>query len=398
VSAAAVGTVALVLVGDELLAGNVADANGPWLGRVLADAGMEVVSAAYARDDLAAVVTAVERGLDDARAVIVTGGLGSTSDDVTRSALARLAGDMPAVDLPNGKGSETGVRLDLRVGTVYAVPGVPREMAGMVSAEVLPHLVATAGERPPRVTRSLLLVGVGEVRVAAALTAVEATLGPNGALAFLPRPGEVEVRIRSTGPDAEAVAAAAVRQSRDLLGDIVAAVDRGLEEAVVSDLVRQGATVAMAESLTGGLLCGALVSVPGASAVVRGGVVAYATDLKAQLAGVPETVLDRHGPVAADTAAAMAEGVRNLCAATFGVATTGVAGPDPQDGHPPGTFHVAVASATGIRAGGRSAAAHQPAGREMIRRLAVVHALDLLRRCVNGIDGGVGESPAAPTR
>jgi nicotinamide-nucleotide amidase len=132
--------------------------------------------------------------------------------------------------------------------------------------------------------------------------------------------------------------------------------------------------------------------------VVRGGVVAYATDLKAQLVGVPETVLDRHGPVAADTAAAMAEGIRNLCAATFGVATTGVAGPDPQDGHPPGTFHVAVASATGIRAGGRSAAAHRPAGREMIRRLAVVHALDLLRRCVNGIDGGVGESPAAPTR
>jgi nicotinamide-nucleotide amidase len=398
VSAAAAGTVALVLVGDELLAGHVADANGPWLGRVLADAGMQVVSAAYARDDLAAVVAAVERGLDDGWAVIVTGGLGRTSDDVTRSALAHLAGDMPGVDLPNRQGSETGVRLDLRRGTVYAVPGVPREMAGMVSGEVLPHLMAAAGELPPRVTRSLLVVGVSEARVAAALAALEDTLGANGALAFLPRPGEVEVRVRVAGADAEAVAAAAVRRSRELLGDVVAAVDRGLEEAVVGDLVRQGATVATAESLTGGLLCGALVSVPGASAVVRGGVVAYATDLKAQLAGVPGTVLDRHGPVAADTAVAMAEGVRNQCAATFGVATTGVAGPDPQDGHPPGTFHVAVASAAGVRAGGGAPSSHGPAGREMVRRLAVVHALDLLRRCVNGIDGGVGESSAAPTR
>ena len=397
-SAAAAGTVALVLVGDELLAGHVADANGPWLGRVLADAGMQVVSAAYARDDLAAVVAAVERGLDDAWAVIVTGGLGRTSDDVTRSALAHLAGNVPGVDLPNGQGSETGVRLDLGRGTVYAVPGVPREMAGMVSGEVLPHLVAAAGELPPRTTRSLLVVGVSEARVAAALTALEDTLGVNGALAFLPRPGEVEVRVRVAGADAEAVAAAAVRRSRELLGDVVAAVDRGLEEAVVGDLVRQGATVATAESLTGGLLCGALVSVPGASAVVRGGVVAYATDLKAQLAGGPGIVLDRHGPVAADTAVAMAEGVRNQCAATYGVATTGVAGPDPQDGHPPGTFHVAVASAAGVRAGGGAPSPHGPAGREMVRRLAVVHALDLLRRCVNGIDGGVGESSAAPTR
>ena len=396
-SAAAADTVALVLVGDELLAGHVADANGPWLGRALADAGMQVVSAAYARDDLAAVVEAVERALDDARAVIVTGGLGRTSDDVTRSALAHLAGDVPGVDLPNGQGSETGVRLDLRRGTVYAVPGVPREMVDMVSGEVLPHLVAAAGELPHRVTRSLLVVGVSEARVAAALAALEATLGADGALAFLPRPGEVEVRIRVAGADAEAVAAAVVGRARELLGDIVAAVDRGLEEAVVGDLVRHGATVATAESLTGGLLCGALVSVPGASAVVRGGVVAYATDLKAELAGVP-------GPFSIATARwpptprRRWPRVRNRCAATFGVATTGVAGPDPQDGQSPGTFHVAVASATGVRAGGRPPSPHGSADREMVRRLAVVHALDLLRRCVNGIDGGVGESPAAPTR
>ncbi|HJU98313.1 MAG TPA: nicotinamide-nucleotide amidohydrolase family protein [Jiangellaceae bacterium] len=396
--AAGAGTVALVLVGDELLAGHVADANGPWLGRALADAGLQVVSAAYARDDLAAVVTAVERGLDDARAVIVTGGLGETNDDVTRPALARIAGDVSGVDLPNGQGIEPGVRLDLGRGTVYAVPGVPREMAAMVSGQVMPHLTATSGELLPRVTRSLTVVGVREARVAAALEGLEDTLGADGGLAFLPRPGEVEVRIRVAGPDADAVAAEAVVRARELLGDIVAAVDRGLEEAVVDDLARLGATVATAESLTGGLLCGALVSVPGSSTVVRGGVVAYATDLKERLAGVPGDVLDRRGPVAAETAAAMAHGIRNRCAATFGVATTGVAGPDPQDGRPAGTFHVAVASATDVRVGGLRPSPRWPAGRELVRRLAVVHALDLLRRFAGGIAGGVGESTAAPTR
>ena len=392
------GTVALVLVGDELLAGHVADANGPWLGRTLADAGVQVVSAAFARDDVDAVIHAVGRGLDDARAVVVTGGLGRTSDDVTRPALALLAGDRAGVDLPNGRGSEAGVRLDLLRGTVYAVPGVPREMAAMVTDEVLPHLVAVAGEMPPRLTRSLVVVGVSEAWVAAALAPLDATLGANGALAYLPRPGEVEVCIRVAGADAAAVAAAGVAHARELLGDVVAAVDRRLEEVVVGDLAAHDATVATAESLTGGLLCGALVSVPGASAVVRGGVVAYASDLKAELAGVPWPVLDRHGPVAAATAAAMAEGVRRRCAATFGVATTGVAGPDQQDGHRAGTFHVAVASGAGTRVGSRPPVPHLSADREMIRRLAVVYALDLLRRCVQGVGGGVGESSAAPTR
>jgi len=108
-------------------------------------------------------------------------------------------------------------------------------------------------------------------------------------------------------------------------------------------------------------------------------------------------VLDRNGPVAAETAGAMAEGVRTRCAATFGVATTGVAGPDPQDGHPAGTFHVAVATAAGVRLGSNPPSP-RPTDRAVIRRLAVVHALDLLRRILTGIDGGVGESSPAPTR
>lgn len=146
---------------------------------------------------------------------------------------------------------------------------------------------------------------------------------------------------------------------------------------VVEALRRSGATIATAESLTGGLVSAALTSVPGASVVFRGGVVAYATELKAVLAGVPDDVLGRHGPVAAATAEAMAVGARQRCGSTYGLATTGVAGPDVQDGHPPGTVYVAVA--TPERTQVRSA---EPSGdvgdRATVRQHAVEMALALI--------------------
>ncbi|MGH8777189.1 MAG: nicotinamide-nucleotide amidohydrolase family protein, partial [Jiangellaceae bacterium] len=398
------GTVALVLVGDELLAGHVADANGPWLGRRVAEAGLRVTSAALVPDDAAAVARAIEHGLDDARTVVVTGGLGPTSDDVTRPALALLAGDRPAGELPNVRGSEPGVRLDLARGTVYAVPGVPGEMRAMAEDQVLPavlrDVVAAAGAVPRRATRSLLVVGMREMEVAATLASLVAGLpgAVVGRLAYLPRPGEIEVRIQVTGPDAERSAAMVAVRARHLLGDAVAAQDGRLEDAVVATLLSAGATAATAESLTGGLLAGALVSVPGASAVLRGGVVAYATDLKAALLDVPHALLDRHGPVAAETAAAMAEGVRLRCGSTFGVATTGVAGPGPQDGQPAGRFYVAVVADDVVRVASRDPSPHFVADRETIRRLAVVSGLDLLRRAADGLGPGPGESSGPQTR
>jgi nicotinamide-nucleotide amidase len=161
--------------------------------------------------------------------------------------------------------------------------------------------------------------------------------------------------------------------------DPAAATEAGLRVlagAVVSTLTERGETVAVAESLTGGLLAAALVQIPGASAVFRGGIVAYATDLKATLLGVPESLLARYGAVHADVAAAMASGVRGRLGATFGVATTGVAGPDPADGQPVGTVHIAVSSPRKVIgrqclfAGDRSA----------IREQTVVISLKQLRR------------------
>ena len=148
-----------------------------------------------------------------------------------------------------------------------------------------------------------------------------------------------------------------------------------LAELIVTLLTERGQTVAVAESLTGGLLAAALVEVPGASVVFRGGIVAYATDLKSALLGVPVSLLEHYGAVHADVASAMAEGVRKRLDATFGVATTGVAGPDPADGQPVGTVHIAASGQLSTVQRGLSLAG----GRRSIRDQAVQQSLLLLQ-------------------
>lgn len=162
-----------------------------------------------------------------------------------------------------------------------------------------------------------------------------------------------------------------------------------LATEVVERLTCAGATVAVAESLTGGAVVASLVAVPGASAAVRGGVVAYATDLKAALLGVPPEMLDAHGPVHPDVARAMADGARTRLSADYGVATTGVAGPDPQ-GEAPGTFHVAVAGPMSMVVRSHDVGA---LGREAVRDAARRAALGLLRDVLIGRTG----TPDTPT-
>jgi nicotinamide-nucleotide amidase len=158
------------------------------------------------------------------------------------------------------------------------------------------------------------------------------------------------------------------------------AMESALELAleVVTLATARGATVAVAESLTAGLVAGTLASVPGASQVLRGGVVAYATDLKSTLLGVDELLLDHGGAVQAEVALAMADGVATRLGAGFGVATTGVAGPDPQDGHPPGTVFVAVHAPSARRVLGRSGDSALAGDRDHVRWATVVLALELL--------------------
>jgi nicotinamide-nucleotide amidase len=397
---------AVVAVGDELLLGDTINTNAAWLGTELAAVGVEVVMSVMVGDDLPRLAVVLARALEDADVVLVTGGLGSTTDDITREAVAAAAGvpldrvpvlegqlreryaaygatltgpvlrqaDVPrdATVLPNPVGTAPGLRLEVGERLLYALPGPPHELAA-VAAPVLDELRERSGSVLH--TRTVHTAGLGEPSVA---EIVERTVQvpPGVALAYLAGGGIV--RVRFTGPDdallrplADSVAAA--------LGDAVwGRDDDRLDEVVHQALAAREATVAVAESLTGGLIGSTLSRMPGSSRTFRGAAVVYATDLKHTLAGVPAPLLAAAGPVAAETAGALASGIRERLGATYGLAATGVAGPDEQDGNPVGTVYVAVAgpNETDVRA------LRLPGDRERIRLLTVTAALDLLRRHV----------------
>lgn len=412
--------IGVVTVGDELLSGAVVDTNAAVLSRLLTDAGLEVVRHASAGDDEAEIVAAVRAVLERADGCVVSGGLGPTSDDVTREALAALAGtglrrdvdvearvrawyaargrpanplalrqaDVPAgaTVLPNPTGSAPGLLVDVRGRPVAALPGVPSELAAMGPALV--RLLAERAGSPPRVVRhTVRVVLLGESEVAERVAAVP--VPEEVRVSYLASPGLVALSYAARGPAADAVAACA-RAARERLG--AAALDE-VDDTVAGGCLRaltaRGESVAVAESLTGGALAAALVDVPGASAALRGGVLAYATDLKADLLGVDPDLLARSGAVDPEVAAAMARGARERLGADWGVATTGVAGPDPQDGRLPGTVHIAVVGPAGPV---RTASPRLSGDRARVRALATVWALDTLRRAVVGAPAYAAES------
>ena len=400
-------TAAVVAVGDELLLGDTVNTNASWLGGELARAGVQVVHSAMVGDDLPRLAVALRRALEDADLVLTTGGLGPTSDDVTRQAVAAAAGvelvrdpaledglrarfaaygiDMPesvlvqadvpvgATALDNPAGTAPGLRLEIGGRLLFALPGPPNELRA-VATPVLAELAARSGSVVH--TRTVRTAGLGESAVA---EIVERTVQVPDDVALAYLAGGAIVRVRFTGPD-DAVVTALADQVAEALGDVVWGRDDDSLDAAVHRLLRaHGATVAVAESLTGGLLGAALSQLPGSSETFRGSLVVYATDLKESLAGVPSPLLEAVGAVAPETAAALAAGARERLGATYGVGVTGVAGPTQQEGHPVGTVHLAVSGPAGAQV--RSLLL--PGDRDRIRALTVTHALDLLRRALS---------------
>src|SRR4051812_38320851 len=405
-------TAAVVAIGDELLLGDTLNGNAAWLGGQLAAVGAQVVASTMVGDDLERLAVVLRRALDDADVVVTTGGLGPTSDDITREAVAAVAGVVldrqPALEdllrerfasygmampvevlkqadvprggtvLPNPVGTAPGLRLEIGDRLLYALPGPPHEMQS-VAAAVLPDVAARSGTVLR--TRTVRTAGLGESAVAEVVEAT-VTLPAGVTLAYLAGGGITRVRFTGTDDDllrslADAVAAP--------LGDAVwGRDDDRLDEVVHRRLAAEGATVAVAESLTGGLIGAELSRMPGSSATFRGSAVVYATDLKESLAGVPGPLLSTVGAVSPETAAALAAGARERLGATYGVGATGVAGPDEQEGQPVGTVHVAVSGpdVAVVRS------LRLPGDRDRVRALTVTLALDLLRR-------QIGRKPAA---
>ena len=402
----------VVAVGTELLLGQIVDTNSAWLGERLALAGIDCHFQVKVGDNRARVADAIRLALSRADAVLLCGGLGPTQDDITREAIADVLGvelvrddgiaerirqmfasrsrEMPQSNLRQADVPAGASVIEQRMGTapglicpvgasgdqvVYAVPGVPHEMKEMVERGVVPDLVARAGETTTILSRTLRTWGMSESQLSEVI-AERVDRQTNPTIAFLAS-GIEGIKVRLTAKAASVVEAQALlaheeAELRALLGETVFAVDdETMEDAVGRLLLDAGLTLAVAESLTGGMVASRLVDVVGASNWFKGGVVSYDSQVKFDVLDV------REGPVVSGEAAEqMAEGVAELLGADVGLATTGVAGPDDQEGKPVGTVFLAV----WLDGASESVEIRLPGQRQHVRGLATISVLDLLRR------------------
>jgi nicotinamide-nucleotide amidase len=396
-----------------LLLGQIANTNARAISTALATIGVDVYWHGAVGDNLERIEGAVRTAIGRSDAVVITGGLGPTSDDITAEAVAaavdvklvrdeRLAGlirgffeargrDMPAAnlkqaDLPAGatpiepEGTAPGFLVEHEGTLVFCLPGVPWEMEAMLEKTVLPTLRARSGEAVT-VSRHVLTVGLGESALAQAIAdIVDAQTNPT--IAFLAGGGIARVRLTAKARSeaaAEALIQPVEAAIRERLG--TAALEPG-EDSVVgvfSSLARgRNLTVATAESLTGGLLGAHLTEAEGASDFFAGSLVCYTNEAKRGVAGVHPAILEEYGAVSGECASALAEGAARVFGADVGLSTTGVAGPAKQEGKEPGTIFV------GASVMGRTEARRVQGygNRANMRLIASNSALDLARRMI----------------
>jgi nicotinamide-nucleotide amidase len=407
----------LITIGDELLLGYTIDTNAAYLARELAALGLSVARRATVSDDASEIASAVRDALDRTGAVITTGGLGPTSDDLTRAAIAELfgrelvpdearwealrvlwrqrgRGEIPLANrsqimipagarvLDNRHGTAAGVFLEDGRGRWCAMlPGVPREMRGMFTDALLPLLAERFGGAGRVVrSRTLRTTGIAESHLVERLGPLAS--GVDGlSLAYLPGQDGVDLRVtaRDLSPDAADLALArAVSALRERVARYAYGEDREDLAATVLELCKQrGLHVAVGESCTGGLLGARLTAIPGSSTVVSGGVIAYSNDVKTNMLDVPSDLIQRHGAVSEPVAIAMAEGARSRVGAEIGVGITGVAGPGGGTPEKPvGLVWLAVAMGETVQARGPRLVGD----RNEIRYRATQAALDMVRR------------------
>ena len=406
----------VVAVGTELLLGQIVDTNSSWIGEQLAAHGFDSLLQIKVGDNLGRVESALRRSLADADAVIVCGGLGPTHDDLTREAIAAVMGvqleihddvadriremftargrymaennlrqamvPVGATVIAQTRGTAPGLICPVRIDGVdkvlYAVPGVPHEMKEMLERAILADLHRRSGEVAVIASRTLRTWGESESGLNERLDPIIAeleTLG-NPTLAFLAS-GWEGLKVRLTAKAATAQAAALVLDEwsarvHAVVGQHVFGFDDDTMESVVLQMLRErGLTLALAESVTGGLVAARLTGIAGASDVLRGSIVSYASEVKFDLLAVTR------GPVVSESVAAeMALGARRVLGGTLGMALTGVAGPAEQDGVPVGTLCIAVVIGDEVH----TTTARLPGQREQMRQMSVITALDYLRR------------------
>lgn len=413
--------VELLAVGTELLLGNTANTDAQMLFQELSALGLNVYYHSVVGDNPERLRRAVELAMSRADVLITTGGLGPTCDDLTKRVVAEAFGkklvyhsecarairDYFAVSgrvmtdnnlqqawlpegctiLENRWGTAPGCAFQSGENYVVMLPGPPRECLPMFREEAAPWL-ARLSEGVIR-SRTLRVFGWGESQVESLLRERMDGL-TNPTLAPYAKEGEMELRVTAKAVDertAEALITPVEQEVRAVLGGLIYGTgEDSLEKVVLEGLRAQGLTLGTAESCTGGLLAKRLTDLPGASAVFRGGVVSYTNEVKANVLGVAQTLLDEQGAVCADVARAMAQGARRVLGCDVAVATTGVAGPDSDErGNPVGLVYVAMAAPDGcwvreLHLGGARER------RDRVRTLAANHGFDMVRRWLTGLE------------
>ncbi len=404
----------IINTGSELLLGFVLNTHQQWLCRQLSDRGYAVTRQVAISDSGPAIKQAVAESMARAELVITTGGLGPTSDDITREMIAELLGKslyedpsilaaiegffagrkrpMPfktrvqamvpagATVLANAHGTAPGLAMETPRGWLIMLPGPPRELRPMFTNLVVPFLAAALPPPAAFDCRVLKTAGVGESAVEEKIEPLLAGLVARGLqIGYCARVGEVDVRLVGRGDSARILVAEAEAIVRGQMGSfIVGAETDPLDAVVVRLLSAAGRTLALAESCTGGHIANRITNIPGASAVFLGGLVTYSNAAKESFLGVKRETIAAHGAVSAETAREMADGARANTGADFALAVTGIAGPSGGSPEKPvGTVFIALARPAGPTLVKEM---RNPFDRETFKFATSQQALDLLRR------------------
>ncbi|MDP7012243.1 MAG: competence/damage-inducible protein A [Verrucomicrobiota bacterium] len=407
--------VELINTGSELLHGSVLNTHQQWLGQRLAAAGYELNHQQTVPDAGAAIQSAVREAIGRSELIIVTGGLGPTSDDITRQRISELL-DTPleehaktresiaaffnernrpmpetvliqaqvpvgAIVLPNHHGTAPGLAIRTPKGWLIMLPGPPRELRPMYTDTVVPLLAEKLPPENPINMRTIKTMGIGESAVEERIASPMAELLDAGLeIGYCARMGEVDIRLMARESGASELIDCAEAIAQKHMGDFIYGRDDDrLEEVIVRELTERGLTLAVAESCTGGFLAHRITNVSGASAVFLVGHCTYSNEAKREMLGVKTETLAAQGAVSGEVACEMAEGARARHGADFALSTTGIAGPTGgTEGKPIGTVFIALAGSRGTEVINPC----NPSDRETFKHITTQQALDLLRRNV----------------
>jgi nicotinamide-nucleotide amidase len=372
----------IITIGDELLIGQVVDTNSAFIAQQLNAAGIRVKQISSLSDERSHILTGLKEAAGRADIILITGGLGPTKDDITKKTLAEYFGvgmvedagalenvaaifarfNRPLIDVNraqalvpanctvilNKNGTAPGMWFNENGKIYISMPGVPHEMMYMMTEEVIPRLKSTL-TLPAIVHKTILTVGEGESFLAEKIADIEDSLPPHIKLAYLPKLGQVRLRLSGYGEqEAELKEEIAIYARRiiDRVGYAVAAEeDIPLEKAILNFMEQRGLTLSLAESCTGGYLSHLFTQHPGSSKVFLGSGVTYANDLKEHVLGVKKETIDQYGAVSEETVREMVAGALLNFKSDYAVAITGIAGPDGgTPDKPVGTVFIAVAN------------------------------------------------------